>query len=260
MTDPADAVRHPSPDDLADLREGLLDGAAAREVTAHVDDCADCRAELAALDEVAALLADEGAVGVSMPADVAARLDDALARAAAERSAGIPSLAERRSSLATRSFRWLGAAAAVVIVGYGAVTVLDDGVGGGSADQSSAGDIASLEAGDSAGGDTADSPTAPEKGSDDYQRLAPQRLDRGTLSSYADALSGRAEILPRPNNTVDTQAFRERCVVPRSKPPVTAAPVRWKHRLAYVVVNTETRVATVYACETPPERLYSTPY
>ncbi|MFD0274962.1 hypothetical protein ACFVHB_13825 [Kitasatospora sp. NPDC127111] len=74
---------HPSVDELADLAEGLVEPAAAAEALhAHLAGCAECRETAEALTEVQALL---GAVEPpAMPEDVAARLDAALAAAAAE--------------------------------------------------------------------------------------------------------------------------------------------------------------------------------
>ncbi|MFC8452324.1 hypothetical protein [Kitasatospora sp. NPDC057223] len=81
---------HPGIDDLADLAEGLTESpAAAGALRAHLDGCPECRDTLAALTEVQELL---GAVETPpMPADVALRLDAALAaEAAAPRTAAGP--------------------------------------------------------------------------------------------------------------------------------------------------------------------------
>ncbi|MEV7924720.1 hypothetical protein [Kitasatospora sp. NPDC088779] len=80
------AEDHPSVDELADLAEGLVESAdAARTLRRHLDGCAECRETADALGEVQALL---GAVEAPpMPADVAARLDAALASAAASAAA-----------------------------------------------------------------------------------------------------------------------------------------------------------------------------
>ncbi|MEU4299327.1 hypothetical protein [Kitasatospora aureofaciens] len=77
--EPADA--HPSVEELADLAEGLVEPAeAARTLHRHLNGCAECRETADALAEVQALL---GAVEPEpVPADVAARLDAALAEAA----------------------------------------------------------------------------------------------------------------------------------------------------------------------------------
>ncbi|MFJ8627549.1 hypothetical protein ACIRD3_32580 [Kitasatospora sp. NPDC093550] len=74
---------HPPVEQLADLAEGLVDSPEAVETLhRHLDGCAECRETVDALAEVQALL---GAVETPpMPADVAARLDAALARAATD--------------------------------------------------------------------------------------------------------------------------------------------------------------------------------
>ncbi|WP_031067759.1 hypothetical protein [Streptomyces sp. NRRL WC-3742] len=80
------AGAHPAVDELADLAEGLVEPAdAAEALWRHVDDCDECRETVEALAEVRDLL---GAVETPpMPADVAARLDAALAEAAATTAA-----------------------------------------------------------------------------------------------------------------------------------------------------------------------------
>ncbi|MGW2370852.1 hypothetical protein [Kitasatospora sp. NPDC001683] len=101
--EPADA--HPSVEELADLAEGLVEPAGAAEALhRHLDGCAECRGTADALTEVQALL---GAVEPEpVPADVAARLDAALAEAAladrsAARSAQRPPERPRQASATT---------------------------------------------------------------------------------------------------------------------------------------------------------------
>ena len=80
MTEPTDRVVHPDPDTLADHAEGLLPSAQSAEVARHLLTCTECRDTRDALAEVTTLLtayADPGPV----PADVAARIDAALAAA-----------------------------------------------------------------------------------------------------------------------------------------------------------------------------------
>ncbi|MFF4380102.1 hypothetical protein [Kitasatospora sp. NPDC001547] len=77
--DPADD--HPPVERLADLAEGLVDSPeTAGVLRRHLDGCAECRETVDALAEVQALLGDVETP--PMPADVAARLDAALAEAA----------------------------------------------------------------------------------------------------------------------------------------------------------------------------------
>jgi hypothetical protein len=77
---------HPNPDTLADHAEGLLPSAQSAEVARHLLTCAACRDVRDSLAEVSTLLtayADPG----PMPADVADRLDAALAQARADEAA-----------------------------------------------------------------------------------------------------------------------------------------------------------------------------
>ncbi|MFF7453695.1 anti-sigma factor family protein [Kitasatospora sp. NPDC008115] len=86
--DPAADV-HPDVDELADLAEDLLAPADAEALRRHLAGCADCRETVEALAEVRTLLA--GAGSPAMPADVAARIDAALAAAAQDdRPAPVP--------------------------------------------------------------------------------------------------------------------------------------------------------------------------
>ncbi|WP_371480388.1 hypothetical protein [Kitasatospora sp. NBC_00315] len=75
---PQPAGPHPSVDELADLAEGLVeDPAAAGTLRAHLADCTTCHDTLADLAEVQQLLGELETP--AMPADVADRLDAALA-------------------------------------------------------------------------------------------------------------------------------------------------------------------------------------
>ena len=74
---------HPSRDTLADAAERLLGPEEAEVVDAHVDGCADCRAELAAFSEVSTVLASVPAR--TMPTEVAQRLSDVVAAEQAAR-------------------------------------------------------------------------------------------------------------------------------------------------------------------------------
>ncbi|MFF7992197.1 zf-HC2 domain-containing protein [Kitasatospora xanthocidica] len=83
LSSPDHTGDHPPVERLADLAEGLVDSPAAAEaLRRHLDGCAECRETVDALAEVQALLGDVETP--PMPADVAARMDAALARAAAE--------------------------------------------------------------------------------------------------------------------------------------------------------------------------------
>lgn len=85
LSSPDPVGAHPSVDELADLAEDLVEPATAEELRRHLDGCADCRGTAEALSEIGALLGE--APAPVMPADVAARLDAALAAAAADADA-----------------------------------------------------------------------------------------------------------------------------------------------------------------------------
>ncbi len=103
-------------DTLADLAEGLLADSRAASADAHLADCAECRGRSAEIADVTRLLAD--APMPPMPAELASRIDDALAAEAAA-SSHVVSLESRRGR---RRIRILSAAAAtVVVVGGGAL-------------------------------------------------------------------------------------------------------------------------------------------
>ncbi|MEU2773131.1 zf-HC2 domain-containing protein [Streptomyces sp. NPDC007162] len=78
MTSTTDTTGHPDVSEISDLTEGLLPPARTAEVRQHLDGCELCADVHASLDEIRGLL---GAVPgpVAMPADVASRIDAALA-------------------------------------------------------------------------------------------------------------------------------------------------------------------------------------
>jgi anti-sigma factor ChrR (cupin superfamily) len=88
---------HPSLDDLADLREGLLPSPHARDLAAHLGECETCSTASAALDDVTRVLTGAASNPPPMPGSVAASLDEALHRASRERTAAVPSLAQHRA-------------------------------------------------------------------------------------------------------------------------------------------------------------------
>jgi hypothetical protein len=118
---------------LAAYAAGDVDATAAVEVEAHVALCADCRSDVDAVRRATAALA--GLPPVTMPADVAARVDAAVAEA--DRATGpvgdvLPMTSRKRSR---PSFAGIAAAAACLAL-VGAITVpLVSGGGGGSAER-----------------------------------------------------------------------------------------------------------------------------
>jgi hypothetical protein len=167
MTERTDGARHPlTADTLADLQEGLLDADGEAAARRHLEACAACRADLAALTELPARLAAAGDAG-PVPELVAARVERALADAAEEAGpAAVPTAARTVTPMApdrgpVRGMRLLQAAAAVVLVlGVGALGVSALTQGGGSG----GGDSATSAAGGSStdkGGVAAEAATAP---------------------------------------------------------------------------------------------------
>ncbi|MCC9308045.1 hypothetical protein LN042_13255 [Kitasatospora sp. RB6PN24] len=77
--EPVADASHPDIETLADLSEDLLAPAEAAALRGHLADCPECADTLAALTEVAALLAADRVE--PMPADVALRIDAALTAA-----------------------------------------------------------------------------------------------------------------------------------------------------------------------------------
>lgn len=264
MTDPVTSrTAHPSPDQLADLRAGALPSAEARWVTAHVAGCDRCADELAAMDQVEALLAEAGDVALTMPDDVAARVDEAIAAAVAHRDAGVPELDARRAAAtdagaAARRRRravWGGlVAAAAVIVAVGATGGVLDSLRSSSGDADSAsagGDTSSRAAQDRAesGGSAADEP----------QKVpSPPAVDRAGvagLASQVEREAARNRAVPRQTALFGAAAC----------PPLDPA-TRWQRAVAfegqpaYITVKPATREVVVHSCETPPSRLYATTY
>jgi hypothetical protein len=261
-----DARAHPSVDELADLREGLLPVADEERVRAHLEGCDDCAAGVAAVDEVATAL--RGAAGpVAMPQSVARAIDEALRKESAARSGRTaqPTLPER-VAVADRprqprrwvkpAFGWLaGAAAAVVIVG---------GIGAGLRDIGSSSDDNAGGAADGAEVGSAVPTPGSMTGRDmqgKHERRAPH-LDPTNIRSYAFALA------TRPTSSQDNAGgsgsgsddyLARMCPAPQGIGGLTQ-PVIWYGRTALLVVRREARVASVYSCDATPRRLYSAVY
>lgn len=108
--------QHVPIEDLAAYAAGDLDATAAVAVEAHVLLCADCRSDVDAVNAAAAALA--GVSSPAMPADVAARLDAALAAEDDDAHPTVVPMARRRRP----SFAGIAAVAAGVAL-VGAITV-----------------------------------------------------------------------------------------------------------------------------------------
>jgi hypothetical protein len=177
---------HVSAEQVADLLEGLLPEAESATVAAHIDGCAECAGLRDDLEALPALLA--ATTASPMPIDVAARLDAALADAAADREpasrpATVTSLHSRPQSrgsrFVTRSFAGVAAAAAVV-VGF---VVVGNVTGGGGQDD--AGGQASEGAVMSEGDDAADNA---DNGS--LLRLDARDFRADARAAYLQSLTG----------------------------------------------------------------------
>ncbi|MEW2412310.1 hypothetical protein AB0953_01045 [Streptomyces sp. NPDC046866] len=78
MTPAADTIRHPDVSEISDLTEGLLSPARTAEVRRHLGDCPLCADVHASLEEIRSLLGTLPGPP-RMPADIAGRIDAALA-------------------------------------------------------------------------------------------------------------------------------------------------------------------------------------
>ncbi|AXE27173.1 hypothetical protein C0216_30500 [Streptomyces globosus] len=78
MTPAADTIRHPDVSEISDLAEGLLSPARSAQVRRHLAECPLCADVLASLEEIRSLLGTLPGPP-RMPADIAGRIDAALA-------------------------------------------------------------------------------------------------------------------------------------------------------------------------------------
>jgi hypothetical protein len=260
---------HPTVDELSDLREGLLPDADEARVQAHVDQCADCAAEAAALDDVAAVLREAAAEPVAMPATVARAIDDAIGEASAARAGAAAPRRRLEASPAPRSrrrwvkpaFGWLAgaAAAAIVIGGIGGLGNL-----GSSSDDSAGGGVSDTDTNAEAG---VPSPASGSGGSSSGKdRLQPKRIDERSIRTFARALTldsahpaaGGTSNPPLPTTPTDSE-YSVICPATQGLGGLKR-PVVWNGRDALLVVRREARVASVYSCDATPRLLYSAPY
>lgn len=252
---------HPTVDELADLHAGVLSDSRADRARAHVDSCADCRAELARFDEVSALLATEGSEHVEpMPRDVADRIDAALAAAAAEHPGDVASIAtarQRRESSPRRrgSWVWIAGAAAAAVVVIGAVGL--DGLQGSSddSDSSSAGGAADSGAGSTSLESEADGPAKSEENAPQEYRAIAGQLTTDSLPRFARQVAS-GKVPP------DARAFDARCsaAAPAAAAGLPQAQIVWDERAAVLVVDPDTSTASVFRCGTTSEPVYVTSY
>ncbi|WP_116947839.1 zf-HC2 domain-containing protein [Jiangella endophytica] len=144
---------HPPTHLLAELAEGVLDDAQAREVQAHVDQCLTCRATLDDLAQVTVALRGLPAE-LPVPEFVAARISHALAAERASGADGAVPVADAEGGTVAwfrrRLPQGIAAAASVAVLGLAGYVAVD----GGGGDDSSAGDAAAAGAQEAGASDT----------------------------------------------------------------------------------------------------------
>jgi hypothetical protein len=181
----ADLTRHPDVVDLAEYAEGTLDPTRQSTVDQHVRDCADCTRTLADLAGLPETLAQ--APVPPLPAEVADRLDRAIAAEASARAAA-PSRSPDPTVVPMRpKRRWLApvlAAAAVVGVIGLAIPVLNN-----ASDSSDDAGTSAAESRDSAGQPSVEGGGALDKAPGQDRELAP-RLAR-EVAALSSATFGK---------------------------------------------------------------------
>jgi hypothetical protein len=235
-TGPVSGV-HPEIDELSAYAVGDLAGDDAARVADHLTGCADCTADVAALR---AALADlHAAPAVTMPADVAARLDDALRRERAAPATG-PDRGGAGSATAgapgsvrgsQRSAPWAGIAAGVAAVALGGAVVAGVLTGGGVSDQK-----ASREAGAPAANpasEATDASGAPE--ADRGPAAATSAAAAATPSAAGSAASGGTTAIRATGTDYhrDTARFTREVRTALRTPPVADVADAWSARTTY---------------------------
>lgn len=260
------ASMHPTVDRIADAQAGLLSAGEAREVAAHLADCAECRDIEVRLTEVTDLLGEGGRDVAPIPADVASSLQAALHRAGVERAAGVTSLTERRTMEGSgqaaaphrRGRLLLGAAAAVIVLAVGG-SVMSNGLPGSdpAADDSAAGGAS--EGSGSGGSATGDGQMSAPEGDSPEKKTAKDApsLDQGSVADYAQGLA--ADTVPvavPPTRCVAKTAMSGHTDAART----TDALVSFEGRDAVLMVDAQRRQLTVLACPGPTRVLYRSGY
>jgi len=128
-------------DELAELDEGLLTPERAADVQAHLAGCAECRSRVDAIASTKQALA--ALPTEPMPEAVQARLDRALPRASTSSSGDVvPNLAEHRRRRFSRPTMAGGAAAAAIVLAFGAIVIGHLGNGTSSGGSEAGGTVA----------------------------------------------------------------------------------------------------------------------
>jgi hypothetical protein len=275
---------HPTIDQIADDDAGLTSADESRAIAEHLAGCSTCRDTAEQLAEVSTLLAEAGATAEPMPAGVADALDQALATAAAERAAGVPSLDEHRThreeraedeasvspgsggvgdgpSGSGRRGRWVfGAAAAVAVFAVGAAVASNGLPGSSNSDDSAASSTADSDAGAGAAGDAAGgkAETTPEAATDGALRAARPSLNADNVDAYAkDLAEGKTKATGPRGATCGNLAAEPSDSVLAS---AVSAVVSYDGERALLRVDPESRRLTVLSCPGPTRVLYTSTY
>ncbi|PZF83700.1 hypothetical protein C1I92_11315 [Jiangella anatolica] len=201
---------------LAELAEGVLDDATAREVQAHVDGCATCQATL---DELAQVTVALQALPAELPVPefVAARISHALAAERASGSGAAPSRPGADSGNGTVAWfrrrlpQGLAAAASVAVLGLAGYIAVD-GSGGSDAGTSSAEDAAaagapeqplssSLDGNDSTGSNRAGTAGSTATADDDTPSVQDEELTTPNHIPVAELTAAVEQIVQNPTAT-----------------------------------------------------------
>jgi hypothetical protein len=275
---------HPTIDQIADDEAGLTSADDSRAIAEHLAACSTCRETAEQLAEVSAMLAEAGATAEPMPAGVADALDQALATAAAERAAGVPSLDEHRAhreergddqgsrspgsggaddgtSGSARRGRWVfGAAAAVAVFAIGAAVASNGLPGSSGSEDSSASSTADSDAGAGAAGDAAGgkAQTTPEAATDGALHAAKPSLNADNVDAYAkDLAEGRTKATASRRTTCGNLAAEPN---DSALPSAVSSVVSYDGERALLRVDPESRRLTVLSCPGPTRVLYTSTY
>jgi hypothetical protein len=254
------ASAHLSTEQISDLLAGVPSATEAMAWNAHLASCETCAERRADLLDVMSWLAEESAEPPPMPDDIAARVDDTLARASVERTARGEVSAVRQSAVA-RPLKWLaGAAAAVTVISLGVAGLRalphhansTDNAGPG-ADTSQGVKVSLVPSAGAAhglagspGGSTGRGPADGLR--DDYS------VSAGQVPSLAQSLASTSlrAGLPRYAPT------RFGCAEPLTGD--SAVVIRFEGHRAVLSLDRSTRLATVYDCATATQTLLVTGY
>jgi hypothetical protein len=213
---------------------------------------------------IRALLADLGSApdGTSMPPEVAARLDETVARLVTERADAAEespeaSTGESRANVVPLRRRWTtraaAAAAAVIVVGAGGVAVANlGGFGGSAANDSSAGGSTSQAESlqDTASAPPSTSPLPQDALSGRVPSVSAASFDRDVARLLSDSPAYTANRSPAEESSTDTRAQQKAqdksgdtalratsCTGPRVTGGAVPVPVRYDGKLAVLVIH-----------------------